>query len=209
MPDVKKQVGKVNPAVAAKAKEAIEAITAVEAEDSGVPEGELTVEEKISGQLVKILNEPRTNLTGPNMLDDWLYLPEVITLTNGSTRKITKHVRILGNIRYLTPDAEYLLRWCHPGRFNRHQRQGFRFIKYDDMLKDSDAFKKSTEGFIQNGDLYLMKISIAGFGRMLKQKVELQATMEGSFVGPVAKEAEKFNTKAFIDHPDGTKEFIN
>lgn len=204
MPEAKKNI-----AAATKAKEAIKAIEAVESEGAGIPEGEISLEEKVSGRIVKVLNEKKTNLTGPNRMDDWLYIPEVIYLNDGSTRKITRHIELAGVPKVLTADGEYLLRWCHPGRFNRHQRQGFSFIKYDDMFLNTDAFKKSTEGYVQNGDVYLMKISIDGFARMLKQKMELRASMEASTVGEVTREAEKYNTKSFEINPDGSLEFVN
>jgi hypothetical protein len=199
-----------NQAAAAEAKKAIEEIKAVENEDSGIPQGEeISIEDKISGQLVQVLSAPRKSYTGSNQMDDWCYIPETIKVRDGSVRRISKHVRVMGQIRYLTADAEYLLRWCHPGRFNRHQRQGFTFVLYNDLLEDTDAWAKSPEGYIKNGDLYLMKISIDGWGRMMRQKLDLEATQRAEHEGEITREAEKYNTKSFRSHPDGDIEFIN
>lgn len=193
---------------AAAAKKAIDDIAAVEKEDSGLPK-KVTLKDKIAGQLVDVLSEKKTNLTSGSQMDDWLYIPETIPLKDGGTRRITKHVEIMGHVRILSSDGLYLLRWCHPGRFNRHQRQGFDFIKYEDMFEGTNFYKKSNEGHIQNGDLYLMKISIDGFGRMLKQRLELQRTYEKAHEGEVTRAAEQYNTKSFRTQPDGGIEFIN
>lgn len=188
------------------AKKAITDIEAVEKEDAGVPP-ELSVQ--IADKLVAVLSEGKKSHTPGNMMDDWLYLPEFVTTQDGKDVRFVKYVKILGHMRALTPDGQYLLRWCHPGRFNRHLRQGFDFIKYDDVLEDTALYKKSTEGYIQNGDLFLMKISIDGFGRMLKQKLELQKSYEQYHEGEVTREAEKYNTKSFVANEDGSIDFIN
>ena len=185
---------------------AIKAIEAVEKEDAGVPK---ELAEEIAEKLVNVLSESKKSYTLGHMLDDWLYIPEYFKTQDGKQRHFSKHVKILGHVRALTPDGQSLLRWCHPGRFNRHLRQGFDFIMYDDILDGCAVYKKSTEGYIQNGDLYLMKMSIDGFGRMLRQKLELRKSYEQYHEGEITREAEKHNTKSFRAHEDGSVDFIN
>ena len=185
---------------------AITDIEAVEKEDAGVPKD---LASEIAEKLVNVLSVEHKSYTPGHMLDDWLYIPESVKTQDGKDRRFSKHVKILGHVRALTPDGQNLLRWCHPGRFNRHLRQGFDFIKYDDTLDGTAVYKKSTEGYIQNGDLFLMKISIDGFGRMLRQKLELRKSYEQYHEGEVTREAEKHNTKSFVAHEDGSIDFIN
>jgi hypothetical protein len=198
--------------IAAEAKATIEEIEKVSNEKDGVPED---IEESVKRRFVQHLKEQRTDLTEAHRMSDWLYIPEVIKLKSGGTRKICKHINLFGSFRYMTFDGEYFLRWCHPGRFDRHIRRGYNFVRYDDMFKDTDYFAKTAENRIRNGDLYLMKISVDGFARLQREKLDLQSHYARYHEGSVTDEAEKYNTKAFRYDPSGnTKtlgdvEFIN
>jgi hypothetical protein len=197
---------------AAEAKATIKEIEEVTPEKSGVPED---IEESVKRRFLQHLKEQRTDLTESNRMADWLYIPEVIRLKSGGTRRITKHISLFGSFRYMTPDGNYFLRWCHPSRFDRHLRRGFSFIEYDKMFGDTNYFVQTAENRIRNGDLYLMKISVDGFARIQREKLDLQSHYARYHEGSVTDMAEKFNTKAFRYDPSGnTKslgdvEFIN
>ncbi len=195
-------------ATKAKAKEAIKAIESVESPESGIPP-ETTLEELVAEKYVQILTEPLADHTGPSDRNDYTYIPEYIKDNYGKERRITKRVKVMGHVRVISLDGNYFYRWCHPGRFDKHRRQGFDFVPYDELFKDATYFQRTNEQHIRNGDVYLMKIGVEGLARMLREKLELQKHFESVHEGDITSACEEFNTKALRIHPDGTSENIN
>jgi hypothetical protein len=197
----------VDASSAASAKKAMDEIDSIQSEKAGVPED---IEEQVKKRFLQVLSEKRTNLTGPNMADDWCWLPETIDVPRtGERRHIVKHVDMFGEFRFMTADGQYFLRWCHEGRFDRHRRRGYTFVRYDDMFKDTDFFQRTTDNRVRNGDLYLMKVSVDGFARLQRDKLELKRIYERYHEGEVTEAAEKHGTKSFRHYDDGSIEFIN
>jgi hypothetical protein len=192
----------------AAAKEAIKAIESVEAPDAGIPE-EKTLEELVADKYVAVLTEPMSDHTGPNDRSDYTYIPEFIRDNDGTERRITKRVKVMGHVRVISLDGNYFFRWCHPARFDRHRRRGFDFVHYDELFENANYFQRTPEHHIRNGDVYLMKIGVEGLARMLREKLELQKQYEATAEGEMAQAAEEYNTKAVRIAPDGTSENIN
>jgi hypothetical protein len=203
-----KKTDTVSAKTKAAAKAAIKDIEAVEDPKAGFSD-EKSLEEQVADKFIAVLTEPLNSYTGPNDRNDYSYIPEVIRLKNGTEKRITKRVKVLGHVRAISLDGMYFYRWCHPGRFDRHRRQGFDFVSYDELFKDADYFQRSENNRIRNGDVYLMKISVDGLARMYREKVELQKHFESVHEGDVAEAAEEFNTKAVRIYEDGTSENIN
>jgi hypothetical protein len=192
----------------AAAKEAIEAIEAVEAPDSGIPE-EKTLEELVADKYIAVLSEPLQSHTGPNDRNDFTFIPQWIKTDDGRERQVTKRVKVMGHVRAISMDGNYFYRWCHPAKFDKHRRQGFDFVPYDELFEDATYFQKTVEKHIRNGDVYLMKIGVEGLARMLREKLELQKHFESVHEGEMATAAEEFNTKAVRISPDGSSDNIN
>jgi hypothetical protein len=192
----------------AKAKQAIEAVEAIEAPDSGIPKGK-TLEELVADRYVAVLTEPLSDHTGPNDRNDFTYIPEYIRDNLGNERQITKRVKVMGHVRVISMDGNYFYRWCHPAIFDRHRREGFDFVHYDELFEDATYFQRTNDSHIRNGDVYLMKIGVDGMARKLREKLELQKHYEAIAEGEMATAAEEYNTKAVRINPDGTSENIN
>jgi hypothetical protein len=201
-------MAEANKTTKAAAKAAIKSIEAVEDPKAGFSE-EKSLEEQVADKFIAVLSEPLTSYTGANQRDDFTYIPEVIRLRNGTEKRITNRVKVLGHVRAISLDGQHFYRWCHPGNFDKHRRRGFDFVPYDELFEDADYFQRTPEQRIRNGDVYLMKISVDGLARMYREKIELQKHFASVHEGDVATAAEEFNTKAVRIFEDGTSENIN
>lgn len=121
-----------------------------------------------------------TIATPGDMVDDPSYIPDVVELRSGGSRRVACHRVINGQLRCLTADSSELFRWCKftTQRISIHKGHGYRFARYSELFEDTGLFEKGEGDVVRNGDLVLMKIPLDGLRRLIERRNKVQAAYE-------------------------------
>ena len=156
-------------------------------------------------------NKGRLTIMSPGtVVEDPTYIPEYVETRSGFKRHIANHRTINGQNVVLTSDSQRKYRWCakSPKKIALHKRRGYRFSSYKALFEDTDLLECVTGDIVQNGDLYLMEISLDGWESMVAERQRLQSALEGSYGNELFSQGQRFGVPTFKEDANrGVREY--